>query len=443
MSQVDVGRLLDEGRWGPYQKFLVLLTAVTIVFDGIDNQLLGVAIPAIMQEWSAPRSAFAPVVSIGYAGMAIGGAVAGLVGDRYGRRSALLGSMVLFGATTAASGGATTPEHIAFLRFLAGAGLGGAMPNATALAAEYVPRRIRPIAITLTIVCVPLGATIAGILGVRALPVMGWRALFVAGGVIPVLAALVLWQMLPESPRYLARDPKHWPDLHRALARMGYALPAGATFVDATERSLERASIAALLRPEWRRDTLALFAAFFSCMLAVYVGFGWLTSLLTSAGFDPATANIGITAFNLGGVVGAIAAGVVIGRLGSRAPMLVMTAGAAAGGVALAMMTIDAAAPVLPMLTLLTVTGGLINAVQVAMYAVAAHVYPSVLRATGVGTGAAVGRIGAIVSGFAGAWAIDRGGSAWYFLLITAAMVATFLSLALVVRHVPRSEAHR
>ena len=215
-------------------------------------------------------------------------------------------------------------------------------------------------------------------------------------------------------------------------------MPADATFVDSSEQATDHGSIATLFQPEWRTDTLALFGAFFSCLLAVYLGFSWLTALLTSAGFDPATASTGITAFNLGGVVGALGGSVAIGSLGSRMPMLVMTAGAAAGAVALSMMKIDASQPVGPILVMLTLTGGLINAVQTTMFALAAHVYPSIVRATGVGSTAAVGRIGAILSGYAGAWAIDYRGSTSYFALIAASLCATFVSLALVKRHVPR-----
>ena len=99
-TPIDVDRVLNEGRWTDYQKWLVFLTALTIVFDGFDNQLLGVALPTIMREWSVGRAAFAPVVSLGYLGMMIGGTLAGYAGDRIGRRNALLGCMVLFGAAT-------------------------------------------------------------------------------------------------------------------------------------------------------------------------------------------------------------------------------------------------------------------------------------------------------------------------------------------------------
>jgi AAHS family 4-hydroxybenzoate transporter-like MFS transporter len=347
--------------------------------------------------------------------------------------------MAIFGVMTTAIAAVNTPVQLAILRFLASAGLGGAIPNAAALAAEYVPRRHRPVAVTLTIVCVPLGATIAGMLGIQVLPLVGWRALFVIGGVVPVLAAAALLRLLPESPRYLARHPQRWPELARTLARLGHATPEGATYVDSTEQTTGRGSMRSLFHAEWRADTFALFGAFFSCLLAVYLGFSWLPALLTSAGFDAGTASSGITAFNLGGVVGALAGSVIIGRLGSRSPMLAMTAGAIAGALTLSAMRIDASQSVLPVLVMLTVTGGLINAVQTTMFALAAHVYPSAVRATGVGTASAIGRIGAILSGYAGAWAIDYRGSVSYFLLIAATLCATLISLALVRRHVPRA----
>ena len=126
---VDLGHLLDGGRWTGYQKWLVLLTAITIVFDGIDNQLLGVSIPTMMKEWSVPRGAFAPVISLGYFGMMLGGAAAGLAGDRFGRRTAFLSSMVVFGATTLGAAFVHDTGSLGVLRFLAGIGLGRRDPQ--------------------------------------------------------------------------------------------------------------------------------------------------------------------------------------------------------------------------------------------------------------------------------------------------------------------------
>jgi AAHS family 4-hydroxybenzoate transporter-like MFS transporter len=128
-ASVDIGHVIDEGRWGGYQKWLIFLTALTIVFDGIDNQLLGIVIPTIMRDWHVPRDAFASVVALGYAGMMTGGAIAGLAGDRWGRRTALVATMFVFGSMTIAASLVHDTTALGWLRFAAGLGLGGAMPR--------------------------------------------------------------------------------------------------------------------------------------------------------------------------------------------------------------------------------------------------------------------------------------------------------------------------
>lgn len=442
MKPIDVGALLDEGRWSAYQKLLVLATALAIILDGFDNQLLGAAVPALMREWDLPRAAFAPVLTSGMAGMMIGGAAGGLIGDRFGRRVALLGSVFAFGVLTILVSVADGILSLGLLRFFAGLGLGGAMPNAAALSAEYVPRRHRPFAVTLTIVCIPLGGALAGIVGAQILPRLGWRALFLVGGVLPLVLSAVLLKVLPESPRYLARHRARWSELGALLRRLGHGVGTDAAFVDGSETAVRRVSARELLVPELRRDTLALCASFFFCLLSVYVGTNWVPSLLAGAGFDVGVASSGLAAFNLGGVVGAILGALVIARLGSRITMLTMTAGAIAGSVALAAMPI-AAQSALAVLAMLAWTGGLINAVQTTMYALAAHVYPTGIRATGVGTAVAVGRIGGVLSPYAGSWALESGGASRLFGLIAVTMSLVFVALASVRGHISRASAAR
>jgi AAHS family 4-hydroxybenzoate transporter-like MFS transporter len=248
---------------------------------------------------------------------------------------------------------------------------------------------------------------LAGILGSQLLPAVGWRTLFVAGGVAPLVAAAVLTRLLPESPRFLAHEGP-------------------------------RAPLSTLFSPEFRRDTIALWCSFSSCLLAVYLGFSWLPTVLAGAGFGPNIASTGITAFNLGGVVGALASGAVMSRIGSRKAMLTMAVGAIGGAITLSTMTISIASPLAPLMAMLTITGGLINAIQTTMYALATNVYPAVVRAAGVGAATAVGRLGAILSGYAGPWALGLGGSTSYFWLIAVAMVGCLIALASVRRHVER-----
>jgi AAHS family 4-hydroxybenzoate transporter-like MFS transporter len=414
-APISTGLFAEDGPWTSYQKWLVCLTAITIVFDGMDNQLLGITMPALSADWHVARSAFAPVVSLGFFGMIVGGAAAGFWGDRVGRRVALLTSIAVFGVCTLAIAFVDGIAALAVLRFLTGLGLGGAMPNATALAAEYVPRNRRALAVTMTIVCVPLGGTLAGLFAIRALPVLGWRGMFVTGGVLPLLTAAALLQILPESPRFLAE-------------RAGRAARGHGGHV--------RVRVRDLFASEYRRDTLALWTAFFSCLLSVYLGFSWLPSIIAGAGLGPALASSGITVFNLGGVAGALCGGALITRFGSRPTMLTMAAGAVAGAFALSRTPLHAGTDVVRLLGTLAFTGGLINAVQTTMFALAAHVYPTGMRSTGVGAAAAFGRIGAVLSGYAGPWALAYAGSASFFGLMGGAVFVTLIALACVERHI-------
>ena len=436
-TPIDVDRILNESRWTGYQRWLVFLTALTIIFDGFDNQLLGVALPTIMREWSVTRGAFAPVVSLGYLGMMIGGTLAGYAGDRIGRRNALLGCLAIFGVATIVIAMVNDVGTLGILRLIAGVGLGGAMPNAAALAAEYVPLRQRPFAVTLTIVCVPLGATLAGFAAIAALPNIGWRGLFLIGGATPIVGAIALRWLMPESPRYLVRHPSRWRELAAMLRQMGHDVPDQATFVRPADSTVSQPSLMSIFGHELRVDTLALWAAFFSCLFAVYLGFTWLPTILTGAGLPSTVASSGLTAFNLGGVVGALVGGKLLTRFGSRSIMVGMTAGAVVCALVMSRMSITAQSAVLPILVMLTLTGGLINAVQTTMFALAAHVYPTAIRAGGVGTVVAFGRLGAILVGYAGPWALEYRGSESFFWLMAAALVVTCLALATVRQHVP------
>lgn len=441
---VDVAAVLDDGRFSRYQKLLIAGAALTIILDGVDNQLLPNALPAMMSEWQLPRAAFATASAAGPFGMMLGGVLGGMIGDRLGRRTALLGSVLSFAVLTLAIAFVDSMSVLMTLRFLAGLGLGGAMPSAAALAAEYAPRRHRPVAITLTIVCVPLGGVIAGLLAAQVVPIWGWRVLFLAGGLIPVVLALILFRVLPESPRYLASRRARWPELRQMLARAGHVVPDDAVFVEAatTAATTSRGSIADLFAPELRRDTFGLIGAFCSCLLAIYVGFLWIPAMLSdpAVGFTQPNASYALSLFNFGGVAGALGGALVIQRLGSRVAMLGMSALAVVCAVVMAGMTLDAATPFSAM-TMFAVTGGLLNAVQTTLYALAAHVYPTAIRGTGVGTTMAVGRVGNVLASYVGSWALTTGGPPLYFSTWALAMTVVFLSLAVIRRHIPRSSA--
>jgi AAHS family 4-hydroxybenzoate transporter-like MFS transporter len=433
----DIGTLLDAGAWTSFQKLVVAFAAFSIILDGFDGQMIGFAIPSLIKAWGLPRGAFTPVVVAGLAGMAIGSGCAGLIADRFGRRVAIILSVMVFAAATFAIGFAPDIRVLGILRFIAGLGVGGALPTSTTLAAEFTPMRRRIFAVTITIVCVPLGGVAAGLFAHRVLPAYGWQGLFWIGGGLSMVLGLALLALLPESPRYLARRPARWPELGRLLGRMSRQMPTNATFSDAEEQKVElRKGIPALFEKGRVRDTLGLASSFFLNLLAVYFTFSWLPTLLASEGMSVTVAGSGLTAYNFGGIFGALLCALAISKFGSRGPMVFCAAGGAATAFILSHHTGTGS------LTLLLGLHGLfVNAVQSTMTALCTYVYVTNVRATGTAFSLAIGRLGAISAGFIGAAIITAGGAHAYFGLLAVVLSLTVVTLLLIRHHVPPHRA--
>ena len=435
---VDVGRLLDHGAWSTFQKAILGLIALAIVFDGFDLQLLAFAIPALVKEWNVPRGSFALILAVGLIGMSIGTAAAGILGDRIGRKRALIVSFLVFGVATAAaafSGGLTS---LGVLRFIAGAGLGGSVPNATALSAEFTPLKRRALAVSITIVCIPLGGALAGAVASRTLATFGWRYLFAWGGFAALAFVVLLIVFLPESPRFLVRQPAQWPELRRLLAKIGQRVHPETQFADFVEQSKERGNaMAALFGPSVIRNTASLWLCFLSCMLAVYLALNWLPTYLSAQGFDFNNSSSGGSVYGFGGVAGALFCALCINRFGSRLTMLAACAGAIL--TALFLWNVPPAASSTAGLPLfaLAAHGFFANGTQTTMFALAAHIYPTMVRAGGVAAAIAIGRIGAVASAFLGA-SLVKAGPARYFGAISLGLTVTLIGLALVADHIPR-----
>ena len=442
----DVSAILDAARFGGVQFTVLAFTFVALVMDGFDIQAIAFAAPALMENWAIERSSLGPVLAASLVGMVAGAAGIGSLGDRHGRKTALVVSCAMMALGSVASAFATGPNELAAYRFLTGIGLGGALPNATALMFEFAPKSWRQIATAVALIGVPLGGLLGAALARWLIPEHGWRALFVVGGVIPALIAGVMWPLVPESPRFLARVRTRGAELSNLLNRIVGSKRYDATtrFVGGGPAAVTVSAVRAIFASTYRRDTITLWLIFFTNVFSVYFFFNWLPTVLSSVKLDFALAVTASLYFNLGGVLGALAGSALTGRYGSR-PVLAAFSGLAvlsaigigANGV---FSTGQTSGSISALMWTIAVAGGCINGLQIGMFAVAAYVYPTFCRSTGIGWSLAVARFGGIISSFVGASFFAFGLMARdFFFAIAAVLSVAFLGVLILHRHIPAS----
>ncbi len=434
VANFDVTQAIDDGQFTLLQKLTYVLAALAIIVDGFDGQMIGYAIPLIMKEWGVTRAAFSMAVASGLAGMSIGSLSAGVLADKLGRKPVLIASIFLFGVSTMLIGQAADVPTIALIRFFAGLGIGAALPAATTLTAEYIPLRYRTMAVTTAIVCYPAGGMLAGLAAAQILPSQGWRGFFLFGGAIAIAYAAFLIFTLRESPKYLARQSSRWEELRTLMTRMAHEVAHVREFTDGIVESAKRGNIAELFRKGRASDTSWMWLAFFMIQLSIYTAYSWLPTMLTTEGLSPALAGMGLTAYNFGGIFGAILCAAAINRYGSRWPMIFWAAMSAVTAMGLKAVHITEAPETF--LWGLGLHGLFVTALQCSMFALCAHIYPTTIRTTGAASAMAFGRIGAFASAFAGAAMITAGGASAYLNLLGGSMLITMLGLAMVRGHI-------
>jgi AAHS family 4-hydroxybenzoate transporter-like MFS transporter len=218
---------------------------------------------------------------------------------------------------------------------------------------------------------------------------------------------------------------------------MGRSVLPGSAYADGREGTVRsRASVRELFGPLLARDTAGLWVAFLFCLGGVYLVFGWLPTMLTVQGVDVAYASRGLAIFNFGGVAGVLIWVWLVASLGSRGPMLAGVLAAALSALAILLIPAHSRESGGIMLAALALTGLLVNAVQTSMFALAAHVYPTAVRASGVAYAAAVGRVGGVLSSTFGSAIVGMGAGA-YWGLLAASMLIACVGLALVRHHIP------
>lgn len=217
--------MLDDLPLSSFQIWSVLMIAATVILDGLDNQMLGLAAPSLLKEWGIDRAALGSVFALGFVGMAVGTLTSGWVGDRFGRRGALIIGVAIFGVATLLTGFSNALWQVAALKTLAGVGLGGVPGTASAMIAEFTPVRWRSVAVTFGVVCVSIGGILGGVAAALILPGLGWRWLFYIGGTVTMIFVAWLWFVLPESPATSPNGPIAPPNWTASCAASAIPIP--------------------------------------------------------------------------------------------------------------------------------------------------------------------------------------------------------------------------
>ncbi len=424
-----VSEIIDQRPLSRFQTNTILLCGLVLVLDGFDTQSIGFLAPSIAGSLHLRISTFGPVFAAALIGLMIASMIAGPVADRVGRKGPIIFATLTFAFFALATARAKTFDQLVVCRFLTGLGLGGAIPNVVALTTEYAPRRLQQTIVTMLFCSMPLGALVGGLVSSIMLPRWGWQSVFYAGGILPLVVALILIKVLPESIRFLGVSRKDRSAMGRILAKIAPDVAqAGINFSPPVEdRRLEKMPVIQLFTEGRAVGTVLLWIPFFMNLLMLYFIVTWLPALLRQTHMPALAGILAVSIFSLGGIVGSLLQGRVMSAQGSFAVLL---AEFAASILLIGYLGSIDSFPVMMIATF--VLGCLIQGAQAGLNALAATFYPTSMRSTGVGWALGVGRIGSIVGPIFGGIMVSH---AWTLrqIFFGGALPALLAALAIVL----------
>lgn len=393
-TKIDISEVVDKSRIGGFQIGIYVICALCLIMDGFDVQAMGYVAPVIIRDWNISNAALTPVFTAALFGVLVGSLLFSMVADKIGRRPVLIAATLLFSLLTLMTARAGSLATLVVIRFFAGVGLGGIMPNAMTLVGEYSPRRLRVLLMMLISNGFNAGAVLGGFLSASLIPAFGWRSVFYFGGAIPFVIALLMFFSLPESLQFLAMRGKSDEKIAKWLKRIDRTVPTGgATTYVVQEEKRAGVPILHLFREGRAVGTILLWIINFMNLLNLYFLASWLPTVVRDAGFSLSNAVLVGTTLQIGGTIGTIFLGWLIGRLGFI-PVLGTSFTIACISIALIG---QPSASLLFLFVVVFVAGLTVVGGQGAVNALAGTYYPTNLRSTGIGSGLGVGRIGAII----------------------------------------------
>ncbi|MGE8144332.1 MFS transporter [Pseudomonas frederiksbergensis] len=428
MNTIDVGEVIDNSRLSRLQVLVLMLCGLCMIIDGFDVQAMGYVAPAIIQQWGINKSDLGPVFGAGLIGMALGAPLAGILADRFGRRLILIIALLGLSAGMAATATADSVRDLLVLRFLAGFCMGAIVPNAMAMAGEFSPARVRVTLMMLTSCGFVVGGALGGTLAVMMIEPLGWQSVFLVGAVAPLLLAILMLILTPESIQFLVMRQRKLSRVKEWLRRIDSTLSLDEAHLQVRDApSGKRFSMLDLVRESRGLGTAMLWIILFMNLLGAYFLASWLPVIMRDAGHDTSSAVLAGTLLWTGGIVGNLVLGWFVDRRGFGPVIVCMFAVAA---MAIAMLG-QVATSMISACVVIAIAGFCVLGGQSALNALATVFYPVHLRSTGAGWALGIGRLGSIFGPVIGGELMRLGWSPQSMLLAAAipALLALLASL--------------
>ncbi|WP_462380958.1 MFS transporter [Pseudomonas sp. Marseille-QA0892] len=405
--------IIDQSRISPLQVRVLVLCFLVLLLDGFDTAAIGYIAPELISAWNIERADLAPAFGAGLFGMLVGSFCFGPIADKKGRKTVLLICVAIFALGTLASAFSPNIQILTLLRFLTGIGLGGVLPNCVTLASEYAPARRRMILVTLSYCGFTLGLALGGILAGALLPAIGWQGLLMLGGIAPLVLLPVLYFLLPESVCFMANSERYAASLRHILGKISPETDWTKVRIISDATAKAASPVRTIFASGQLPRTLLLWVTFFCCLFVFYLLTNWLPTILRASGYDTVGSARISAMIPFGGVLGGIAMALAMDKIGALRilPWLCLVA-----AITLFLTGTQLNSPVgtfvIVFLAGFSLTGALNN-----LTVVAATLYSTEARATGVAWALAVGRAGSIIGSMVGGWIFTSAGSLQAFFM--------------------------
>ena len=415
---------VDQIKMSQVQYFSIAICFLMSILDGMDVLVVSYCAPMIAEDLSLGPKTLGFVFSAGLIGMAVGAIFLAPFADRFGRKKLILISAFIMGLSVLLTAFSETVLQLITMRLISGLGIGCMLATTATLTSENVLNNSKDFWVSLVISGYPVGAVVSGYISATIIPSYGWESMFVLAGLTTILTIPLIYFFLSESPHFYLKKQPHdaLKKANRILIKMNFkpldSLPE-------VKLDANNAGVSKLFSDKYKISTLQLWAALFFAFGCLYFLISWIPKLATDAGLSIELAIYAGTIFNVGAFFGIVLQGYFSSKIGLKktiSTFLLVTF--------LLMGSFKFFVGTDGLLLVYFLLGFTLQGGFVGLYAVAARLYPTEFKTTGVGWAIGMGRVGGILAPLMGGLFISVGLSLStnFFIFSIPALIASMLT---------------